>query len=77
MYVPKNIKRFATSLGYNFIRYAGAISEVKYYGIGIVDEAGMMLPLGLPAFIKDEGGRLSLVEGEAGLEISRRLLFWA
>lgn len=70
--VPKSVRSFASSLGYNGVDYCGKISGEEYYGVGIVDADGMPVPTGLPTFIKYDGEKCELVY-DADFKVSSRL----
>lgn len=67
--IPDNIKEEAAQNGFNSIDYAGRLDGSDYYAVGIVDKNGFPLPTGLPTFIKDSDGTLSIISGLDGLDL--------
>lgn len=43
------------------------------YALSLEDDNGFPLPTGLPRFVISKGGNYKLVDGEAGLKLSRSL----
>lgn len=73
MKTPKKVQELAAASGFNRAQYAGTLDGVNYFSLGIVDKNGDPLPSGLPAFVMEAGGRYSLVDGPAGLDVCNRL----
>ena len=67
--IPEYIKEEAAQNGFNSIEYAGRSDGSDYYSVGIVDVEGCPLPTGLPTFIKDSDGTLSIISGLDGLDL--------
>lgn len=66
---PDYIKEEAARNGFNSIDYTGRLDGSDYYSVGIADENGFPLPTGLPTFIKDSDGKLSIISGLDGLDL--------
>lgn len=71
--IPTTVQKEAARNGFNSVEYAGRLDGFDYYSVGCVDDKGTPLPTGLPTFIQDNGGRLSIVSGLDGLDLSSRL----
>lgn len=61
MNVPEQITRMANSYGFNTVKLVKQTKEESVYSIQIVDADGFSLPTGLPHYIVDRNGNLSLV----------------
>lgn len=59
--IPKQVTELASKNGYNAVELAGRTGAEIIYSVECVDENGMSLPMGLPCYIIDRGGQLSLV----------------
>ena len=71
--IPSPVQNEASRNGFNRVEYAGRLDGFDYYSVGCVDGNGNPVPTGLPTFIQDNGGRLSIISGLGGLDLCSRL----
>lgn len=71
--IPTTVQKEAARNGFNSVEYSGRLDGFDYYSVGCVDSSGTPVPTGLPTFIKDNGGRLSIISGLDGLDLCSRL----
>lgn len=71
--IPANVQKEASREGFNRVKFLGSLDGIDYYSVGCVDSNGTPVPMGLPTFIQDDGGRLSIISGLDGLDLSSRL----
>lgn len=61
MEIPKDVIELANRHGFNDVGLAKHTSTENVYSVGCVDDAGVSLPTGLPHYIFEREGALSLV----------------
>ena len=71
--IPITVQKESARYGFNSVEYAGPPDGFDYYSLGCVDSSGTPVPTGLPTFIQDNGGRLSIISGLDGLDLCSRL----
>lgn len=70
--IPSAIRNEAARQGFNSVEYAGCLDGSEYYSVACVSDDGTHLPTGLPTFIKDNNGELSVISGMDGLDLCSR-----
>lgn len=70
--IPSEINDEAARQGFNSVEYAGCLDGSEYYSVACVSADGTPLPIGLPTFIKDDNGELSVISGLDGLDLCSR-----
>jgi len=70
--IPAEINDEAARQGFNSVEYAGCLDGSEYYSVACVSADGTPLPTGLPTFIKDDNGKLSVISGLDGLDLCSR-----
>ncbi len=55
MEVPKEVLKMAEDNGYNSVKYIGVRNGFEAYGIGVKDDKGRFVPMGLPATLLRKG----------------------
>lgn len=61
MNIPKDVIELASQHGFNDVELAKHTPTENIYSVGCVDDGGMSLPIGLPHYIFEREGVLSLV----------------
>lgn len=70
--IPSAIRNEAARQGFNSVEYAGCLDGSEYYSVACISSDGTPLPTGLPTFIKDNNGELSVISGMDGLDLCSR-----
>ena len=67
--IPEIVKTKAEAEGYNSISYVGVYDNAQAFSVGIKDENGNPIPMGMPTFILLKDNKLKIVGGDKGLDI--------
>lgn len=53
----------------NYVEKIAETPDGVYYGLSTVDADGFPLPTGLPMIVREQQGKLTLIEGESALTL--------
>lgn len=73
IHIPEIVKDTAEYNGFNSISFAGTIDGCQVFSVGVKDENGTPIPLGMPTFIILKDNTTSVIGGPKGLELLFRL----
>ena len=71
--IPDIVNKTAQNKGFNSVGYEGEIDGAKVYSVGIIDEEGTPVPLGMPTYLLLKDDEVNLVSGKDGFDLMFRL----
>ncbi len=67
--IPKEIKEYMASRIFNSAEFIRERNGVVIYALGLVDEKGLAVPIGMPTLVELSNGKLRLLSTEEAFEV--------
>lgn len=67
--IPDIVKKTAEENGFNCVSYAGVLDTSQVFSVGVIDEEGNPIPMGMPTFIILKDNKPKMISGYKGLDI--------